>query len=97
MTKYLLQFAHPPYSVPETIILSSIRYNAVRTVVHTVRAPNLPSCSRRIMRGFHLPGLREADKSALMTGMREQEVMHCSWNDINIARPTVTVRYKPEY
>src|SRR5712691_12088941 len=33
----------------------------------------------------------------LMTGMREQEVMHCSWNDINIARPTVTVRYKPEY
>ncbi len=33
----------------------------------------------------------------LMTGMREQEVMHCSWNDINLARPTVTVRYKPEY
>ena len=32
-----------------------------------------------------------------MTGMREQEVMHCSWNDINLARPTVTVRYKPEY
>src|SRR5712692_625159 len=33
----------------------------------------------------------------LMTGMREQEVMHCSWNDINLGRPTVTVRYKPEY
>jgi len=33
----------------------------------------------------------------LMTGMREQEVMHCSWNDFNLARPTVTVRYKPEY
>jgi integrase/recombinase XerD len=33
----------------------------------------------------------------LMTGMREQEVMHCSWADINLARATVTVRYKPEY
>jgi len=33
----------------------------------------------------------------LMTGMREQEVMHCSWGDINLARGTVTVRYKPEY
>src|SRR5712692_3230554 len=33
----------------------------------------------------------------LMTGMREQEVMHCSWADINLTRSTVTVRYKPEY
>ncbi|MGA7926680.1 MAG: site-specific integrase [Candidatus Sulfotelmatobacter sp.] len=33
----------------------------------------------------------------LMTGMREQEVMHCSWDDINLPRDTVTVRYKPEY
>jgi integrase/recombinase XerD len=33
----------------------------------------------------------------LMTGMREQEVMHCSWTDINLSRATVTVRYKPEY
>jgi len=33
----------------------------------------------------------------LMTGMREQEVMHCYWDDINIVRSTVTVRYKPEY
>jgi integrase/recombinase XerD len=33
----------------------------------------------------------------LMTGMREQEVMHCSWADINLSRATVTVRYKPEY
>ena len=33
----------------------------------------------------------------LMTGMREQEVMHCSWADINLSRGTVTVRYKPEY
>ncbi|HXM20087.1 MAG TPA: tyrosine-type recombinase/integrase [Terriglobales bacterium] len=33
----------------------------------------------------------------LMTGMREQEVMHCSWDDINLTRSTVTVRYKPEY
>ena len=28
----------------------------------------------------------------LMTGMREQEVMHCSWADINLSRGTVTVR-----
>jgi len=33
----------------------------------------------------------------LMTGMREQEVMHCSWDDINLSPGTVTVRYKPEY
>ena len=33
----------------------------------------------------------------LMTGMRDQEVMHCSWDDINLTRGTVTVRYKPEY
>jgi integrase len=24
----------------------------------------------------------------LMTGMREQEVMHCSWDDINLTRGT---------
>ena len=33
----------------------------------------------------------------LMTGMREQEVMHCSWADVSLSRNTVTVRYKPEY
>jgi integrase/recombinase XerD len=33
----------------------------------------------------------------LMTGMREQEVMHSAWPDINLTRSTVTVRYKPEY
>jgi integrase/recombinase XerD len=33
----------------------------------------------------------------LMTGMREQEVMHCEWADLNLMRGTVTVRYKPEY
>jgi integrase len=33
----------------------------------------------------------------LMTWMREQEVMHSSWDDINLIRGTVTVRYKPEY
>jgi len=33
----------------------------------------------------------------LMTGMREQEVMHCAWPDVNLTRNTVTVRYKPEY
>jgi len=36
-------------------------------------------------------------KFFLMTGMREQEVMHCSWADINLSRGTLTVRYKPEY
>jgi len=33
----------------------------------------------------------------LMTGMREQEVMHCAWPDLNLTLSTVTVRYKPEY
>jgi integrase len=33
----------------------------------------------------------------LMTGMREQEVMHASWADVNLTRNTVTVSHKPEY
>jgi integrase/recombinase XerD len=33
----------------------------------------------------------------LMTGMREQEVMHATWPDVNLARAVVAVRYKPEY
>src|SRR5205814_3666989 len=33
----------------------------------------------------------------LMTGMREQEVMHSGWPDLNLQRSTATVRYKPEY
>jgi len=32
----------------------------------------------------------------LMTGMREQEVMHATWSDVNLARAVVAVRYKPE-
>lgn len=31
----------------------------------------------------------------LMTGMREQEVMHTFWSDVNFARSTVTVSAKP--
>jgi len=33
----------------------------------------------------------------LMTGMREQEVMHCSWDGINLTRSTITVRRNPKY
>jgi integrase/recombinase XerD len=33
----------------------------------------------------------------LMTGMREQEVMHTYWDDVSLPRNTVTVRYKKEY
>jgi integrase/recombinase XerD len=33
----------------------------------------------------------------LMTGLREQEVMDCSWSEINLARGVVTVRDKPEF
>jgi integrase/recombinase XerD len=33
----------------------------------------------------------------LMTGLREQEVMYCTWSEINLARGVVTVRYKPEF
>jgi integrase/recombinase XerD len=32
----------------------------------------------------------------LMTGMREQEVMHCYWSDINFAHATVRVTHKPD-
>jgi integrase len=32
-----------------------------------------------------------------MTGMREQEVMHCGWRDINFKHKTVTMRWKPEW
>jgi integrase len=33
----------------------------------------------------------------LMTGLREQEVMYSTWNDLNLNRAVVTVRYKPQY
>jgi integrase/recombinase XerD len=33
----------------------------------------------------------------LMTGFREQEVIYCTWPDVNVSRCTVTVRHKPEY
>lgn len=32
----------------------------------------------------------------LMTGMREQEVTHCYWKDINFANAVVRVSYKPD-
>jgi len=32
----------------------------------------------------------------LMTGMRDQEVMHCYWSDVNIAAGTVRVSHKPD-
>ncbi|MCU1284160.1 MAG: hypothetical protein JWO13_510 [Acidobacteriales bacterium] len=33
----------------------------------------------------------------LMTGMREQEVMYCSWPDINFRERTVTVRFNKKF
>ncbi len=33
----------------------------------------------------------------LGTGMRRQEVEHCTWDDLDLKRGTVTVRYKPQY
>jgi integrase/recombinase XerD len=33
----------------------------------------------------------------LMTGMREQEVMHCCWPDVDLKQRVVRVRAKPEY
>jgi integrase/recombinase XerD len=33
----------------------------------------------------------------LMTGMREQEVMHTCWSDINLVQHTVRVSHKPEF
>jgi integrase/recombinase XerD len=33
----------------------------------------------------------------LMTGMREQEVMHVYWADVNIRAATVSVTHKPDY
>lgn len=32
----------------------------------------------------------------LMTGMREQEVMHCYWSDVNLKAGTVRVTHKPD-
>lgn len=33
----------------------------------------------------------------LQTGMRDQEVMHCSWRDINFNQKSITMRWKPFY
>ena len=31
----------------------------------------------------------------LLTGMREQDVIHCSWRDVNFATELVRVTHKP--
>src|ERR1022692_2501690 len=61
--KGFLQLGHLLYSVLETIMSKSVRYNAVLTVVPIVKATSLPSFSWRIRRGLPLPGLREAERS----------------------------------
>ena len=33
----------------------------------------------------------------LMTGMREQEVMHTCWSDVNLVQHTVRVSHKPQF
>jgi integrase/recombinase XerD len=33
----------------------------------------------------------------LQTGMREQEVMHCAWKNLNAKQSTVSVSWKPEF
>ncbi len=33
----------------------------------------------------------------LQTGMREQEVMHCAWDDVNLSQREVRVRYKAQF
>jgi integrase len=43
------------------------------------------------------PGERLLFEFYLMTGMREQEVIYTTWNDVSFTRQTVTVRWKPEY
>jgi integrase len=42
------------------------------------------------------PGERLWYEFFLMTGMREQEVMHTYWSDINLAHATVRVSHKPD-
>ena len=32
-----------------------------------------------------------------MTGMREQEVMHMCWSDVNLVQHTVRVSHKPQF
>jgi integrase len=43
------------------------------------------------------PGERLLFQFYLMTGLREQEVIYTTWNDVSFTRQTVTVRWKPEY
>ena len=33
----------------------------------------------------------------LMTGLREKEAMHCTWNDVNLKVGTINMRWKPQY
>ena len=47
-----------------------------------------------------MPGIRPTSAARfeffLVTGMREQDVMHCYWSDINFAASTVRVSHKPD-
>jgi len=43
------------------------------------------------------PDERVLFETFLMSGLREQEVEHLEWTDVNFARGTLTVRQKPQY
>jgi integrase/recombinase XerD len=86
-------------------VMSFLKANGIRGLVGKNDWPRFTETEPEVYEREELDKLFKACDSEerlwfeffLMTGMREQEVMHCSWDDVNLTRSTVTVRYKKEY
>jgi integrase/recombinase XerD len=86
-------------------VMSFLKANGVRGLVGKNDWPRFTETEPEVYEREELDKLFQACDAEerlwfeffLMTGMREQEVMHCSWDDVNLQRSTITVRYKKEY
>jgi integrase/recombinase XerD len=85
-------------------VMTFLKAQGIRGLVGRMTGPdswkkNLRCMKRRTRKAVH--GCNRDEQLwyefFLMTGMREQEVMHVSWADVNLTRNAVTVRHKPEY
>jgi integrase/recombinase XerD len=86
-------------------VMSFLKANGIRGIVNKNDWPKFTQEEPEVYEKDDLdklfaacePGERLLFEFYLMTGMREQEVIYTTWNDVSFTRQTVTVRWKPDY
>lgn len=86
-------------------VMSFLKANGIRGIVNKNDWPKFTQEEPEVYEKEDLeklfaacePGERLLFEFYLMTGMREQEVIYTTWNDVSFTRQTVTVRWKPDY